>query len=524
MPDRAVLEFRNLSFRYPAADGWALEDLSFALRKGELIAVIGGNGAGKSSLCKCANGIIPHSEGGFLKGRVFTAGLDTRAHPVSVLAREAGLVLEDPDAQLFATTVLNEAAFGPENLGLEPAVIRVIAAELLSAVGLAGLDARPPSTLSGGQKQRLAVAAALAMKAGILVLDEPTSRLDGEGSEALMDLLGELKKCRGLAILMATHDLDLVRRHADRVLVLEKGKILALDTPERVLAAESRRAPSFPFRETAGEFIVAADQRGARDVLEMENATSVYPGGIAALRNVGFKAGAGEFIGIVGRNGSGKTTLLKCLTGLVEPFPGKVLIKGRDLADLSPPELAARVAYVQQNPDLQLFSDTVRKEAAFGPVNLGFGREETDRRVRRALGLVGLSGKAEEHPLGLDRTDRALTALASAIAMESAVLLLDEPTCGQDHAGAIRIMEIIRALRNEGRTVLVVGHDLRLLARYADRLLVMDGGAIVADGAAGDLLSRKDMLQDAGLRVPHDLDGRGADGNAPSTRKETICV
>ena len=524
MSDRTVLEFRGLSFRYPQAEAWALEKLNFSLREGEMVAVIGDNGAGKSTLCKCVNGIIPHSVGGFLKGRVITAKLDTRSHPVSVLAREAGLVLDDPDAQLFATTVLNEAAFGPENLGMEAELIRAIAAEVLAAVGLSGLEHRPPSTLSGGQKQRLAVAAALAMRAGILVLDEPTSALDGEGSEALMAVLGELKSRRGLSILLATHDLDLVRRFADRVLVLERGRLRALDTPERVLASEPRRAPSFPYREAAGGFVVASTSCADGPVLELTNACSVYPGGITALKDVSFRAGAGEFIGIVGRNGSGKTTLLKCLAGLLAPFPGTVRIDGRPLAELAPPELASRVAYVQQNPDLQLFSDSVRKEVAFGPVNLGHGREETARRVSRALDMVALMDKADEHPLGLARSDRALTALASAIAMESAVLLLDEPTCGQDHAGGIRIMEIIRSLRNEGRTVVVVGHDLELIARYTDRLVVMDGGSIVADGATRDLLARKDLLLSAGLRPPRENDGREAEENVPPASKEPLCV
>ena len=478
-----ALDFRALSYRYPSARDWALKDVSFSLRRGEFLAVLGPNGAGKSSLCRCANGIIPHSEGGYLKGRVFAFGADTRTRPVFELARRVGLVLDDPDAQLFATTVLDEVAFGPENLGMEAGAIRADARRLLDAVGLSGLEKRSPATLSGGQKQRLAVAAALAMSPGLLVLDEPTAALDGEGAEALMSLVAEMKERLGLAVLMATHDTDLVSRYADTALILEKGCAVAHDSVARLLAVPPAEEAPAPYLE-----LRSAPRPPCGDdepVLSFENVSSEYPGGIAALRGVCFRARRGEFVGIVGRNGSGKTTLLKCLVGLVRPSAGSVRIGSRPVDSLSPAELASRVAYVQQNPDLQLFEDSVGKEAAFGPTNLGFPAAEVERRVAGALERVGLSAKRAEHPLGLNRADRSLTALASVLAMESGIVLLDEPTRGQDLPGSMKVMEIARSLCAEGRTVVAVGHDRAFLSRYADRIVVMDDGRLAADPIPG---------------------------------------
>jgi energy-coupling factor transporter ATP-binding protein EcfA2 len=283
---------------------WALRDLNITVAQGEFIAVIGPNGAGKTSLCKCVDGIIPHSEGGLFKGHVTTSGLDTRTHTVAQLARHAGLVLEDPDAQLFATTVLDEVAFGPENLGQDPVDILPAVDDSLKAVGLTGFEKRSPTTLSGGQKQRLAVAAALSMHPRLLVLDEATSQLDGEGAESLMDLARNLRKDQGMTVIMATHDVDLVRRYADRVLRLEAGHVVDFDRPERVIPAARI------FRGFSRPQTVPAQR--SEPVLVFEKLHHVYPGAIVALRGVDLRFGAGEFVGVVGRNGSGKTTLLKC--------------------------------------------------------------------------------------------------------------------------------------------------------------------------------------------------------------------
>ena len=522
---KSALEFRDVSYRYPRATTWALRDLNFTVAQGEFVAVIGPNGAGKTSLCKCVDGIIPHSEGGLFKGHVTTSGLDTRTHTVAQLARHSGLVLEDPDAQLFATTVLDEVAFGPENLGLDPASILPAVHGALKSVGLSGFERRSPTTLSGGQKQRLAVAAALSMQPRLLVLDEATSQLDGEGAESLMDLARDLRKDQGMTVIMATHDVDLVRRYADRVLRLEAGQIIDFDRPERVIpAARVFRGFTRPQTSTT---------RRTDAGLVFEKLHHAYPGGIVALRGVDLRFGAGEFVGVVGRNGSGKTTLLKCAVSLLSPSSGRVLLNGKNLKTMKVFELAQSVGYVQQNPDLQLFADTVRKEVSFGPENLGFSNAEIGRKTDAALRTAGLEAMADEHPLGLGRGERGLTVLASVLAMEPAVLLLDEPTRGQDADGCSRIMEIALKARDAGCAVIAVGHDLGLLAEYVDRLVVMDGGLVVADGPPRTILENVGLLRSAGLRPPEKsgnlvVPGRRGEGvyvdEACEDIQETVCA
>ncbi len=504
LPPPAV-EFHRLSYRYPGSSRWALHDLSLRILPGEFVAVIGPNGAGKSSLCKSLNGIIPHFEGGALKGSVRVHNRDTRQHEVADLARHVGLVLEDPDAQLFAGTVLDEAAFGGENLGMEPQMIRSSVARALRAVGLRGFDERVPSTLSGGQKQRLAIASLLAMTPSVLVFDEATSQLDAEGAQHLMELVCRLKLRYKLTVVVATHDMALVRAYADRVIALEAGRLVAFDTPERVLSAP---APRFSLHRAPGEgtrptLDIAADPLIDRCGVDIRSVRCEYPGTVA-VDDVSATFSPGEFAGIVGRNGSGKTTLFKAIVGLLRPVAGEVRLAGRPVQSLDSTDLVRRAGYVQQNPDHQLFADTVWKEVAFGPVNLGLDRDEVEDRVRRSLDTVGLRDQANEHPLALGRSDRSLVALASVLALESGVILLDEPTRGHDMAGSRRVMEIACSLRDAGRTIIAIGHDLGLLCEYASRLVVMDSGRIVADGPTGEIIeSRTEVLEAAGVLATH---------------------
>lgn len=510
-----AIELRRFSYRYPDAEDWAIDRMSLRIQPGEFVAVTGPNGSGKSSFCKSLNGIIPHFEGGTVRGSVRIHGLNTRSYPVAELARQVGLVLEDPDAQLFAGTVLDEAAFGPENLGMDPQHIRTSVARALRAVGLRGLDDRAPSTLSGGQKQRLAIAASLAMTPRVLVFDEATSQLDAEGSQQLMELVSRLKLRYKLTVIVATHDMALARAYADRVLALENGRVVAFDTPERVLDVlppepRVRRCAERPI--VLGHAPAPVDRGGssarggaAEDapVIRIESLRCEYPG-IVAVDGADLQVPRGQFVGIVGRNGSGKTTLIRSIVGLVPPVVGEVCLGGVSARSLSPADLARRVGYVQQNPDHQLFADTVYREVAFGPANIRLGRDVIANRVTRSLSIVGLEDRALDHPLALGRHERALVALASVLALEPEVLLLDEPTRGHDLAASRGVMDIACRFCASGGTVVAIGHDLGLLCDYVDRLVVMDAGRIVADGPVGAITGEAtDVLEAAGVLASH---------------------
>ncbi len=236
--DMEIIRFEDVWYRYPRTKKWVLKGIDLSVRRGEFIALIGENGAGKTTLCKCLNGIIPHTERGKLKGKVTAAGFDTRTAYTSELALHVGIVLEDPDTQLFTSTVLNEVAFGPENLLQDPEEIRKTARWALEVVGLEGYEDRAPTALSGGQKQRVAIASVLTMRPEIIVLDEPTSQLDPLGTEEVFQVISELRSTYGMTIIMSSHKMEEIIRFTDKVLVLHEGEVAAFDTPEKVFRDE----------------------------------------------------------------------------------------------------------------------------------------------------------------------------------------------------------------------------------------------------------------------------------------------
>lgn len=234
MVGEPMIKVENLWYRYPRTKKYVLEDISFTVEKGEFVALMGANGAGKTTLCQCLNGVIPNSQGGKVKGRVVVGGLDTQESPISKLAQKVGMVLEDPETQLFTTKVKNEVAFGPENLAIDPDEIKKRIAWALKVVRLEGYEERPPTALSGGQKQRLAIAAALAMKPEIMVLDEPTSQLDPIGTLEVFSVIQDLKEEYGMTIVMATHKSEEIAQFADKVLVLHEGRLVKYAPPREV--------------------------------------------------------------------------------------------------------------------------------------------------------------------------------------------------------------------------------------------------------------------------------------------------
>ncbi len=239
-----------------------------------------------------------------------------------------------------------------------------------------------------------------------------------------------------------------------------------------------------------------------REIIKIDSISYSYPEGVQALKDVSLSVNEGEFLGIIGQNGAGKSTLLKCIVGLLKPQKGRILLKGEDLDDFPVSRVALKVGFVLQNPDLQLFSMTVRDEIAFGLSNMGFEREQMETRIKEALEMVGLSGREEEYPLTLSRGERARVVIASVIAMNPDIMILDEPTSGQDYSGSIQIMEIADKLCRDGRTILVVSHNMSLIAEYCRRVVVFRSGKIFLDGSVGEVFSRPDELIKTGIKPP----------------------
>ena len=538
-----VVSVRNLGYRYRGRRDAALRGVDLEIGEGEFVVVMGPSGAGKSTLCVSLNGLIPHFFQGRMEGEVRIRGRSTREGKVGEFAREVGLVFQDFEAQLFSTNVALEVAFGPENLGVEREEMVRRVESVLKRVRLEGFEGRQPATLSGGQKQRLAIASVLSVEPRILCLDEPTTDLDPLGKLEVFEVAAELKRGDDVTLIVVEHETE-ETLGADRIVVLREGKVIA-DRPAREVlrdvdlltesgvmplqvarffrecGVEREQLPLTP-EEGAEEFrrrawrvnperheeLIAGDE--AREegygepLIEVENLTYRYQnGGAAALEGVNLSVRQGEFLAVLGQNGSGKTTLVKHFNGLLKPTGGTVRVGGVETAKQGMLRLGGRVGYVFQNPDHQIFSDTVFDEVAFGPKIREMENDEVEERVEEALAAVGLEGRGHEDPFGLTKGERQRVAVASILAVRPEVLILDEPTTGLDHAEQRSMMDLIKRLNEEGSTIIVVTHTMWVAAEYAHRAAVLRDGEVILSGSTREVFSQEDALRDASLRPPH---------------------
>jgi energy-coupling factor transport system ATP-binding protein len=547
---------RGLTFTYSGAQAPALRDLTLTVRSGAFSAIAGASGAGKSTLCLTMNGLVPKFVRGDLVGELRVLGVRIEDVPVHEMASSVGMVLQDFEVQLFSTSAELEVAFGLENLGVprDQMISRVGVA--LKEVGLAGFEKRDPSTLSGGEKQRLALAAVLAMDPQLLVLDEPTSDLDPQGVRDVMGLAISLTK-RGRTVLVAEHETDELL-DADSVLVLGEGRRSLAGTPEEVFAHPERvevagvRPPQLArlrefldLEELPGSVVDAHDALrdagysvdparnealpmyepappDAGAAVRLCGLSHIYGGGIEAIKDISLDIKEGEFVAILGANGSGKTTMVKHLNGLLLPSSGAVEVRGLDTRRAALSAISGHVGYVFQNPDHQIFSETVLEELAFGPRNAGLGKEEIAERSQRALAAVHMEDKAEADPFALTKGERQRVALASVLVMEPGVIVMDEPTTGLDYTQQKQVMALLSELNRTGHTIIIVTHSLWLAARHARRIVVMQGGRIVADGPTRTVLRMVERLQGWSLVPPPALALAGELGCAALTVEELV--
>ncbi len=504
----------RLSYRYPGSEALALTDVACEFPAGAFTLIAGRNGAGKSTLLAALAGFMPRFFGGELRGEVRCQGRLLHATPFEVWLRSVSLVLAEPAAQLSHArdTVFDEIAFGAENLGMPPSEIAARVREVLEQLSLAPLADRSPLQLSGGEQQRVAIASVLVLGSRALLLDEPTSHLDPQGAKQVMALLGELKR-HGCAVGLATHRLDEAALVADGAVLLEQGRVglsgraaAVLTSP--LLEASGVRAPlelrlKHPLPPPVE---VGAIPPVSACSVRFRNVGYRYPSGVEALAGVALELTPGSLTALVGANGSGKSTLCRLPGGLLRPSSGEVLVGDWDAAACKPWQLARRVGTLLQNPADQLFARSVQDEVAFGPQQLGVGGEALIARVERALELCALVGREEEHPFDLSASERQWLALASLLAMETPVLVLDEPGSGFDDEQLRRLQTLLIGLKAAGRTLLLVSHDLQLVAEVADEVMVLQRGRVLAHGPCERVLRERTLLQEAGLDAPPALE------------------
>ena len=558
-----AVSIRDLAYTYRGQREPALDGVSLDVAQGEFVVIMGHSGAGKSTLCTSLNALIPHFFRGRMWGEVLIEGRSTREGKVGEFARDVGLVFQDFEAQLFSTNVALEVAFGPENFQVEREEMARRVKSVLSQVRLEGFENRQPATLSGGQKQRLAIASVLAIEPRILCLDEPTTDLDPIGKLGIFEIAEDLKDRDDVTLIVVEHETE-ETLDADRIVVMRDGHIVA-DRPAREvlrdieLLQESSVMPlgvprffremglwegQLPLtpREGVEEFrkrgwrvsserhrdLVEADEKREGDygeaLIEVEGLSHRYPNGVVALEGVDLSVRRGEFLAVLGQNGSGKTTLVKHFNGLLEPTEGSVRVAGEETKEQGIRLLGQRVGYVFQNPDHQIFSDTVFDEVAFGPKVRGFEEDEIEERVSEALAAVGLEGRGEEDPFGMTKGERQRVAVASVLAVKPEVLILDEPTTGLDYAEQKSMMDLVRRLNEAGSTIIAVTHTMWVVAEYAHRAAVIKDGLVALSGTVREVFAREKELRDAALRPPHIVSLGNALGHTVLSVEEMLRV
>lgn len=541
-----IVEVRNLQYTYPNASVPALRGLDVTVEEGEFILLTGPSGCGKTTFCRCLNGLIPHFYSGEFDGDIVVNGLLTRDHPTTELAQHVGLIFQNPDNQIFALTVEKDVAFGLENLGVEKTMMKEAVDWALGVTGISDLRYRATHELSGGQKQRLAIASILAMRPRIIVLDEPTSFLDPVGAERIFEVLQKLNRDYRITVILIEHRMDLAVRHVDRVIVFKDGKIVKDGTPGDVFTSEDTRLTGVGVPKIV-ELCMLLSRRGivlkgipltseslvedikaqfskaeviqkedhtlpeltglietqqSKPIIEVDGISYSYPSGVEALRDVSIKIHQGEFVAIMGENGAGKTTLVKHFNGLLKPQKGRVVVDGVDVSKVSVASLARKVGLVFQNPDDQLFSESVEEEISFALRNFGFEDEVIVKRVEWALNLLDIERYRESSPFILSGGERKRTALASVLAWDPEVFVLDEPTIGQDYAQKERLRHFLMQLRSQGKTPIIVTHDVEFVAECRPRIVLMSDGKIISDGPTNRIMTDMDALKRASVSPP----------------------
>jgi energy-coupling factor transport system ATP-binding protein len=498
-----ALSVENLTFTYHTRTELAVKDINLQVRQGEVLLLAGASGSGKTTLMRAINGLIPRTYHGDLKGEVRVFGEPANRMSMAELSQIVGTLLQDPERQIVASYVQNEVAFGLENLGLPRDEILRRVDKTLDYLNISYLRDRETFQLSGGEKQKVALAAVLAMRPRILLLDEPLASLDPASAHEALDVFRRLAD-DGIAILLVEHRVeDVLSIHPEQVAYMDDGQIIYQGAPAGLMQVVDYRRIKLPApvvlerarSNPLPEIQPALPPRGETPLIQFQDVSFQYTASTPeVLHQVNFNVYAGDVIAILGHNGAGKSTLVKHALGLLKPTQGQVLLEDRDTRKITVAQAAHTVGYVFQSPSQMLFAPTVEEELSFGPRNLKHPTEQIKKDVDWAIHTVNLASEMKMPPLALSFGQQKRISIAAILAMRSRILMMDEPTAGQDYWNYQAFMDSILQMPGFD-SILFITHDLDLALIYANRILLVHQGRIKADGGPQEVLKDEELLR-----------------------------
>jgi energy-coupling factor transport system ATP-binding protein len=510
MTEAPPLTVENLTFQYSRRSEPAIEKINFSIQPGQVMLIAGSSGCGKTTLMRCINGLIPFSYHGKMSGDIHLFGKSVIGMQLADISQMVGTLLQDPERQILGSYVLNEVAFGLESLGIPRVEIVPRAEKALDRLGILNLRDRETFGTSGGEKQKIALAGVLAMEPKVLLLDEPLASLDPASAHEALQAFRQLAD-EGMAVMIVEHRVeDVLAIHPDLFMYMDNGQMVYLGGTDGLLNAVDYRRIKLPARvvlerarqDPAPVFIPALKSMPENGLPGTDEALVRFEGVHfryneefpEVLNGLNFEIHTGDVIAILGHNGSGKTTMVKHALGLLKPTTGRVLLEGKDTRKMTVAQAAHTVGYVFQSPSQMLFAPTVREELSFGPKNLGYSEDVILQNVDWAIETVNLTSEMDLPPLALSFGQQKRISIAAILAMRSRILMMDEPTAGQDYWNYQAFMDTILQMPGFD-SVIFITHDVDLAVIYANRILLVYNGKIVADGKPQDVLKDEKLLR-----------------------------
>ena len=522
---KKVIEFKDFGFRYRVQAEQTLKNINLTIYEGEKVLIVGPSGSGKSTLAHCLNGLVPFYYNGEISGSLKIDGEDVSNKNIFELSQIVGTVLQDPDSQFIGLTVAEDIAFKLENYCIKQ---NEIIEKVSKSAKLVNMDKElnaSPYKLSGGQKQRVTLAGITVDDVKVLLFDEPLASLDPATGKSAMELIDSIQRESNKTIVIIEHRLeDVLHCNVDRIIVMDKGEIVADTTPNEILETDiltkvGVREPLYltalkyancdvkDIKDTKDKITnwynnceVVNHNNEGQPILEMKNVTFSYTEEKQILSNVSFKVNKGDMVSIVGRNGAGKSTISKLICGFFKPTSGQILFDGEDLENKTIKERSQKIGFVMQNPNQMISKTMIFDEVAFGLRIRGLDESEIKQRVDETLKICGLYGYRNWPISALSYGQKKRVTIASILVMNPEVIILDEPTAGQDFKHYTEIMEFLVELNKQGITIIMITHDMHLMLEYTNNVIVLSNGQKIADDIPANILTNKEIIEKANLK------------------------